>query len=200
GTTASQMTDPQRLARLEYLLDRQDILDCLNRVCRGIDRFDQDLFLSAFHSDAIIDVGEMVGAPAEVYHNGAELHEHGQSSTLHYLPNHSCEIDGDLAHAETYLLYTGRNRDETNWIAGGRYIDRLERRDGTWKIAFRYVVIEWSSMIPGGVVPLFEHIADVHLNGVPSRSKDDPSYRRPLTNRRERRSLADPREFSVPRR
>ena len=47
------------------------------------------------------------------------------------------QIDGDLAHAETYYLFVGRNRDQTNWIAGGRYIDRLERRGGAWRIALR---------------------------------------------------------------
>ncbi len=41
-----------QLARFERLLNRQDITDCLTRFCRGIDRFDRDLFLSAFHPDA----------------------------------------------------------------------------------------------------------------------------------------------------
>jgi SnoaL-like domain len=184
SNTASPIIDPERLARLEHLLDRQDILDCLIRFCRGMDRFDRELFLSAFHSGAIIDAGEFVGPPGELYDWASELHEKGQSSTLHNLLNHSCEIDGDLAHAETYYLFTARNRDGTNWIAGGRYIDRLERRDGRWKIALRCNAVEWSGLIPAMAIP-FENVPDVHLNGTPSRSKEDPSYRRPLTNRRE---------------
>jgi hypothetical protein len=98
--------------------------------------------------------------------------------------NHSCEIDGDVAHAETYYLFTARNRDGTNWIAGGRYIDRLERRDGRWRIALRCNAVEWSGLIPATDIP-FENVPDVHLNGAASRSKEDPSYRRPPTNRRE---------------
>ena len=39
-------------ARIQHLLDRQDITDCLTRFSRGMDRFDRDLFLSAFHPDA----------------------------------------------------------------------------------------------------------------------------------------------------
>lgn len=191
--------DPRRLARLDQLLDRQDILDCLVRVGRGIDRFDRELFLSAYHADAIIDAGGLVGNPGEVYDQGAELHEHGQSSTLHNLLNHSCEIDGDTAHAETYFLYNGLNRDGSNWAAGGRYVDRLERREGHWKIAFRYTVMEWSGVIPASSVPLFENIPDLHDNGVPSRNREDPSYRRPLTNRRGMVSPGDVRELSAPR-
>ena len=111
------------------------------------------------------------------------MHERGQSATLHNLLNHTCDVAGDVAHTETYYLYTARNRDETNWLAGGRYIDRLARRDGAWKIALRINAIEWSGLVPATPIP-YSDVPDVHANGAPSRSKEDPSYRRPLTNRR----------------
>jgi hypothetical protein len=176
--------DPEKLARLEQLLDRQDILDCLTRFSRGMDRFDRDVFLSAFHHDAVIAAGAFVGGPVELYDWASDLHNQGQSATNHNLLNHTCEIDGDVAHTETYYLFVGRNRDETNWIAGGRYVDRLEKRDGTWKIALRCNAIEWSGMVPPMALP-FADVPDIHQNGAPSRSTDDISYRRPLTNRRQ---------------
>jgi ketosteroid isomerase-like protein len=188
----------EQLARLGELLDRQDISDCIKRVSRAIDRFDRELFLSAYHPDAVIDAGALVAGPVEVYESGAALHDEGQSATVHHLTNHLCEIAGDLAHAETYFLYVGRNRDGTNGAAGGRYNDRLERREGAWKIAFRYTIVEWSGLVPENEVPLFRDVPDVHLNGLPARSRDDPSYRRPLTNRRELRVPADPRALSRP--
>jgi hypothetical protein len=115
--------------RLGKLVDRQDILDCLVRFSRGMDRVDRELFLSAFHPDAVIAAGDFVGGPAALYDWARPMHEEGQAATGHNLLNHSCEVDGDTAHCETYYLFVGRNRDETNWMAGGRYIDRLERRD-----------------------------------------------------------------------
>jgi hypothetical protein len=172
-----------KLARLEELLDRQDIFDCLVRFSRGMDRFDRELFLSAFHSDAVIAAGPFVGGPVELYDWASSLHEQGQVATHHNLLNHSCDIDGDVAHTETYYLFIGRNRDDTNWIAGGRYIDRLERRDGTWKIALRTNAIEWSGLVPTLPIP-FADVPGIHTNGVPSRDPSDPSYRRPLTNQR----------------
>ena len=111
--------------------DRQDILDCLARFCRGMDRFDEELFLSAFHADAVIAAGDFVGGPVELYAWAAQLHERGQVATLHNLLNNTCDIDGDEAHSETYYLFAARNRDQTNWLAGGRYFDRLECRDGS---------------------------------------------------------------------
>lgn len=174
---------PEKLARLEQLLERQDILDCLLRFSRGMDRLDRELFLSAFHADAVIAAGVFVGGPVALYDWASGLHEQGQSATHHNLLNHSCDIDGDVAHTETYYLFVGRNRDETNWIAGGRYIDRLERRDGKWKIALRTNAIEWSGVVPTLPIP-FADVPDINLNGAPSRSQDDPSYQRPLINKR----------------
>jgi hypothetical protein len=89
-----------------------------------MDRFDRDIFLSAFHPDATIAAGEFVGGPVALYDWARRLHDRGQSGTNHNLLNHSCDIDGDIAHTETYYLFVGRNRDDTNWIAGGRYVDR----------------------------------------------------------------------------
>jgi hypothetical protein len=179
----SKTIPPERLARLEQLLDRQDILDCQVRFSRGMDRFDRELFLSAFHCDAVVAAGPFVGGPVALYDWASKLHEHGQSATHHNLLNHTCDLDGDIAHTETYYLFVGRNRDDTNWIAGGRYIDRFERREGSWKIALRTNAIEWSGLVPTLPIP-FADVPDIHVNGAPSRGKDDPSYRRPLTNQR----------------
>lgn len=188
------------LDRLDELLNRQDIYDCIKRVSRAIDRFDKELFVSGFHDDAVIDAGAFVGEPCRVYAGGAELHEAGQISTLHHLTNHSCEIDGDSAHAETYFFYAGRNRDGGNWMAGGRYADRLERRDGVWRIAFRCTLLEWSGEMPESEVPLFADVPDVGLNGVSSRSRGDPTYRRPLVNRRAVQFPTSTAELGTPRR
>lgn len=174
--------DNQRLARL---LDRQDILDCLTRFCRGMDRFDRDVFLSAFHPDAIIAAGSFVGGPNALYDWARELHDQGQIATQHNLLNHTVEIDGNHAHTETYYVFVGRNRDETNWMAGGRYIDRLERRGDDWRIVLRTNVIEWSGMLPTMPLP-FADVPDIFENGAPARNTTDPSYQRPLTNRRRR--------------
>lgn len=175
--------EPDRTARLERLADRQDILDCLTRFSRGLDRFDRELFLSAFHADATIAAGPFVGGPADLYDWASAMHEAGQSATQHLLLNHSCDVDGAAAHAETYYLFAARNRDDSNWIAGGRYIDRLEKRDGDWRIAMRTNAVEWSGILPTMPLP-FADLPDIDGNGAAARDRSDPSYARPLTNRR----------------
>jgi SnoaL-like protein len=173
-------------AAIQHLIDRQAIMDCLTRYCRGVDRFDRELVLSAYHPDAIDDHGAFVGTREEFVAWVFALHQKGQISTQHHLSNHTCDIDGKVAHAETYYIFTARNVDETLWVAGGRYLDRLELRDQHWRIAARYCIVEWSGTFQPGAIP-FADIPDVHATGVPGRNKSDPSYLRPLANKRKRR-------------
>ena len=175
--------------RLERLADRQEILDCLTRFCRGMDRFDRDLFLSAFHPDAEIAAGPFVGDPAGCWDWAVPMHQAAQILTHHLLLNHNADIAGDTAHCETYYQFVARNHpftpdgEETVMLAGGRYIDRLERRADGWRIALRTNLIEWSCLQPS-LPPPFGDVADLALNGVTARDRSDPSYARPLLNRR----------------
>ncbi len=174
---------PERLARLERLADEADIRDCLTRFSRGMDRFDRALYLSAFHDDAEMAAGPYVGDVAGCYDWAVPMHEAGQIVTHHNLLNNTLDITGDVAHSETYYLFVGRNRDESLWMAGGRYIDRVERRGGVWKIALRTNIIEWGCLPPPMPLP-FGDVPDIAVNGVSSRGMADPSYARPLVNRR----------------
>jgi hypothetical protein len=54
----------------------------------------------------------------------------GQHS--HNITTHNC----DIAHCESYVIVAGR-RGNLTILIGGRYLDRLERREGRWKIALR---------------------------------------------------------------
>jgi hypothetical protein len=172
-----------REARIDALLAKQDIRECLERFCRGMDRFDKATYLSAFWDDAEMAAGPFVGSAADCWDWAVPMHEEGQLLTHHLLLQSKIEIDGDVAHAETYYLFVARNRDETVVLAGGRYVDRVERRGEDWKIALRTNIIEWATL-PPAIPPPFSDVADIAVNGVSSRSKEDPSYQRPLVNRR----------------
>ena len=45
--------DAETAALVRELKDRQEIYDCIMRYCRGIDRLDRDMLLSAYHPDAV---------------------------------------------------------------------------------------------------------------------------------------------------
>ena len=177
-------------SKLAALLDKQEITEALTRFSRGMDRLDRDLFLSAFHEDAEMAAGPFVGSVAECADWSFPMHEEGQILTHHALLNMTIDIDGDTAHTETYYLFVARNKDESLVQAGGRYIDRFERRSkdgqrGAWKIALRTNAIEWAGLLPSIPIP-FSDVPDLYGNGAPARDRTDPSYRRPLTNLRKR--------------
>ena len=150
-----------RGGRLEILLQRQEILDCLTRFSRGMELRNVCVMENR---------GDFVGGPADLYAWASAMHEQGQIATNHNLLNHTCDIAGDTAHTETYYLFVGRNRDDTNWIAGGRYLDRVERREGAWRTRCAPTAIEWSGQVPTMPIP-YADVPGVHLNGTPSRSR-----------------------------
>lgn len=177
--------DDKRLAKLEAMLDKQEITEALTRFSRGMDRLDRDAYMSAFHPDAEMAAGPFVGTAAECADWSFPMHDEGQILTHHSLLNITIDLDGDTAHTETYYLFVARNKDESLVMAGGRYIDRFERRNDEWKIALRTNAIEWACLPPAIPIP-FADVADLYGNGAPARDRTDPSYRRPLTNLRER--------------
>jgi hypothetical protein len=178
------MTSQDRIAELErklqYLVDRQDILDCITRTSRGNDRFDQDWIVGGYHEGGIHELGceQISGAQYGEHAN----HAHGAmcAANLHNVTMHSCEIDGDVAHAESYVIGLFLDNDaEKSRMLAGRYVDRLEKRGGRWGIVLRRctveVAMEGSARLPNGAaLP-----GSGYLKG--SRDKRDPAYQRPLS-------------------
>lgn len=163
------------VAAVRALVDRQAILDCITTACRGMDRMDRELILSAYHPDAIDDHGLFVGSREGFADWVLDICENAITGSAHTIANHSCEIDGDVAHAETYVITASMPIK----ISGGRYIDRLERRNGRWGIVVRKVVLDWWFPTDGGASGILpEHI---NVAGPPARDRSDPSYQRPLT-------------------
>ena len=165
--------------------DRHEIYDCIMRYCRGIDRLDRDMLLSAYHPDAIDDHGTFVGPVAQFWDYVHDLHFTHQHRTQHHITNHRCELDGDSAHAESYYIFRSLNKaPPLHTMASGRYLDRFERRGGRWAIAARICLVEIrnDAWAPTG----FEGDADYQPA---RRDREDTSYRRPLA--------IDPARFTV---
>ena len=133
----------ERVARLEA---RAAILDCIQRYAREVDRRDRLLLRSAYHDDAVDDHVGFVGPVAD-FIDWAFAYHSTQTRYQHYLLNHTAEVNGDEAHAETYYLFVGTDREPANHmtLSGGRYVDRVERRDGRWAIVDRVCVVEWNA-------------------------------------------------------
>ncbi len=75
---------------------------------------------------------------------------------------------------------------------GGRYIDRFERRNGTWAIAYRICLRDWANLDERpdmndltsftSTRAILSDQVRAFMNGGPASRRDhtDPSYQRPL--------------------
>jgi hypothetical protein len=162
---------------LQYLRDRQDILDCITRESRGRDRHDAEMTASCYWADGADEHGLFVTPGAEYGEKANAGHRAAFSGNSHNLTNHTCDIEGDVAHCETYVMGGLLSLDQKSCkIALGRYIDQLQRRNGEWKIKLRRTVIDM--VAEGDAAWLKTPAISGFLKGV--RSKEDPSYRRPI--------------------
>jgi hypothetical protein len=122
---------------------------------------------------------------------GVEYHRLRHRYSQHFLTNHRCEIKGDTAHTETYFYFVGCMAEEgaPAEVVGGRYIDRLERRNGEWKIADRLCLIEWGSSLDE-INFASKLVEGAKMEDARSaRTREDASYMRPLKIRRERKLI-----------
>jgi hypothetical protein len=188
-----ELSLPELQAAVQEIQDREAIRSCLHRYARGVDRFDRGLLLSAFHSDAIDDHGKFIGHPVEFADWVFDQHAKTHLSHQHCLFNHVCDLESEVAHTETYFMFAGMNRQGPPWsVLGGRYLDRFEKRNGVWAIAYRLTLRDWAlidervsiedqssfTSTRASLPPAIRAFMDAGLS--PRRDLSDPSYQRPL--------------------
>jgi hypothetical protein len=174
-------TDLRLLRRdVRYLLDRTAILDCIARHARGCDRHDVELIRAAYHEDGMDEHGIAINSGPEYAEWANKTHAETSIVHTHNITTHSCEIEGDTAHAESYVIVVliGPEGGSAQLITG-RYLDRLERRSGQWRIAVRRSTVEGMFLADARVLQSSFFKDKGYLVG--TRDRHDLSYQRPLT-------------------
>jgi hypothetical protein len=163
---------------LQILLDKQEIYEVLLRYCRGIDRLDESLLRSVYHPDATDDHGLFKGKASDFIDWALEYFRTKMKLTWHVIMNVLIEVEGDVAYSEAYSVAYHRVKEqkEFDWIVGGRFVDRFERRKGAWKISQRRLVFEWSRKEPATEELGFNNLAGELSTG--HRDFNDPVYQR----------------------
>jgi hypothetical protein len=174
--------DQQEIRRL---LDKEAIREAALRYTRGIDRHDDELMAAAYHADATDDHGAYIGGPQGFIRHAADGHTRNWGVHHHFISNQTIDLDGDVAHCETYFLATLRRNSGPIDIVGGRYIDRFERRSGKWAVADRACLVEWNGELAATQTTMDP---DLFLHG--TWDKNDLSYQRPLQLKRPPRDIA----------
>lgn len=160
---------------ITQISDQWAIADVLARYCRGIDRCDADELAQVFTADARLDYGSGAAPIAETI-AGLMQGLGAMRLTQHNIGNTICRIDGDKAKAETYCIamhiVPGEDGD-IEIVVGGRYLDRLVKQAGVWRIAERLYIMDWNRSGPA-TMQLSGGLFD-GLNRRGGRGVDDPS-------------------------
>lgn len=164
-------------AEILELLDRQKCYDVLTRYCRALDRADVELMKSVYWDDAEDEHGVFTGNAQEFAEFIIREIQVWFEVTMHAICNIHMEYYGDTMCTESYLIAYHKVKAEKEKVLavqgpsywenlsaagleakhhvffyGGRYIDRLEKRDGEWRIARRQVCMDWNENWPGNTI------------------------------------------------
>jgi hypothetical protein len=172
------MTELATSPDLQRVIDHIAVRDVVLKYARAIDRMDWELLRSCYYPDAIDDHGPFRGTVEEMIPWLEENSVDYEFST-HYIMNQLVELDGDVAWVESYCLATHRSvpskelPDPMDLVVNVRYIDRMERRDGEWRIADRRLA--WQG---GRYDPVGRHELTLPMGQTGRRERSDQAYDR----------------------
>jgi SnoaL-like domain len=124
-------TDPEQ--RLQWLMDRAEIAECLVNYARCIDRRDWAGLQDSYAEDGVMQHGE-VSVPRDAVLELSEKILAGCASSHHLVGDPSITIEGDQAHTHSHYFATHISEGTTVKRQGGGWYDcDLRRTDRGWK-------------------------------------------------------------------
>jgi hypothetical protein len=149
------------LGQLQVLADKHAVAEIMMTYCRAVDHLDEDLLRSVFHADSQHSHGFQGPSSTTDGSDDFVAYAFGvlrtNTRTHHQLGNIFVDVEGDVAFTEAYFTAFHRRRalgdpdagdaateTEMDYFVAGRYIDRMERRDGVWKITNRTGLTDWT--------------------------------------------------------
>ena len=148
------------------LHDRELIRDCIARHAHAFDRCDLELAKAVYWPDAIEHHSGSYSGPAYPWIEQTFEWLRTTRPGWKLMSNPLIRLDGAEARVESYVLAVNQLHTEEGEIReafiGGRYLDRMTKRDGEWRIIERHAFIEWhgdaDEVKPG--TPFFGHVPD----------------------------------------
>ena len=162
---------------LQDLLDKQAITELVHRYCHAADRHDHALMRTLYHEDAIDEHGPFAQGPAMEFIDKLPEIQKPMRILQHHVTTVNIRLDGDYAEGEIYVLAFHQVDSEDSphdLLIGGRYFDKYERREGSWKFAHRSVVADWARAANPSEVALDHPMLEGAHIGQPG--PDDPAY------------------------
>lgn len=123
-------------AKLQKLIDIEDIKTLMSKYCHGIDKKDEKTFMSIWAADGVYELprGQTSGIEGilqlvhKVWREVPKCH--------HHITNPLIEVSGDRATARTDVIYYRQTADGELQLLSGMYAFEYTRISGEWKTKY----------------------------------------------------------------
>lgn len=132
---------------LQEMLDEYALRKLVHAYCRAVDRGDLDTLRGLYHPDATDRHGAFSSGSVDDFLTTLARSRPYLRSMQHHVTTTNFAIAGDTAEGEVYSIAThtfSAGDAESEVVIGGRYLDRYEKRDGSWKFVERAIVTDWA--------------------------------------------------------
>jgi ketosteroid isomerase-like protein len=135
-----------KMMQASEIEDRFKIHDLFARYMRSVDNWDEAELFACFTEDGVLESpivgGRFAGREGQRQFviNGRKMGEGRQSR--HLFTNLEVEINGDRAHARSYLVVNSTKDGKTTIFGTGGYDCQLRKIDGRWLFADRKVFVD----------------------------------------------------------
>jgi hypothetical protein len=159
------------------MLDDHQLRKLVHGYCRAVDRGELEFLRSLYHHDAEDSHGGFSTGSADDFIGQLEAARPYLRSMQHNITTVNFAISGLYAEGEIYSIAThtlnAGDRD-VDVIIGGRYLDKYEKRDDTWKFTERTIVTDWARVADPSTMDFSHPIARDTPRGSPD--ANDPSH------------------------
>lgn len=185
---------------LDDLISREEIRNILVRYCIGVDQRNAEMIKSVYWPDAHDDHGVFCGPAYEFADLNVEMARKHTLLTHHLVGNFCIEIEGENAQVDSYVIayhrirgdgesvrsvlgesyfseYGKQNRNGHDYLAGGRYRDHFQRRQGEWRILKRVALADWDMLQPSSALWQEGLFRDAYHEVQPAMAPEAPSSR-----------------------
>lgn len=143
----NQKSLEQRIAELE---DREAIREVLATYIHGLDKHDEDQYMSIWDGNAELHINEQYGGPV---YGAQNIREQINSiwgmlpQTHHVGGNAVISIDGTTAKSLSDVTAVAYTPDGTPILSYATYKDQLRKAGGKWSITRRDTIISYSAPV-----------------------------------------------------
>jgi SnoaL-like domain len=156
---------------IQALHDKQEITELMALYAAAIDRRDGRLLERVFTADAKLHYGVM-DMTVETLIGMLRSDAQPFLMTHHHVGNVLVQFeDADRATVVSYVSATHRARERNRFrdeMIRARYLDRVVRQDGRWRIQDRLLIYDWSHVFAGDDTNWWDHGGDAVVTGAPA--------------------------------